>query len=93
LVENKENLIEPRPGPEKKRKELDVTNWTETERKKSKKDIKKKSEHLVADEGTSSCSWSTWPLQQKKKVKKGQRAWKKLKNVEDQNLKLVMFQY
>jgi hypothetical protein len=29
----------------------------------------------------------------KKKVKKGQRAWKKLKNVEDQNLKLVMFQY
>jgi hypothetical protein len=25
LVENKENVIEPRLGPEKKRKELDVT--------------------------------------------------------------------
>jgi hypothetical protein len=25
LVENKENVIKPRPGPEKKRKELDVT--------------------------------------------------------------------
>jgi hypothetical protein len=67
LVENKENVIEPRLGPEKKRKELDVTKWIGTERKKSKKDIKKKSEHPVADKGMSSHSWSTGPLRPKKR--------------------------
>jgi hypothetical protein len=68
LVENKENIIEPRPGL-KKRKESDVTKWIGTERKKFEKDIKKKSEHLVADEGTSSRSWSTGPLWPKKSKK------------------------
>jgi hypothetical protein len=47
LVENKENVNEPRPRL-KKRKELDVIKWIGTERKKSEKDIKK-SEHLVVD--------------------------------------------
>jgi hypothetical protein len=78
LVENKENVIEPGPGPEK-RKELNVTKWTGTERKKSEMDIKKKSEHLVADEGTSSRLWSTRPLRPKKGKKRVNMLGKKLK--------------
>jgi hypothetical protein len=80
LAENKENVIEPRPGPEKKKK-LNITRWTGTERKKSEIDIKKKSEHLVADEGTSSRLWSIGPLQ--KKDKKGSTCLEKLKNKKD----------
>jgi hypothetical protein len=93
VVENKENVIEPRPGL-KKRKELDVTKWMGTERKKSEKDIKKKSEHPVADEDTLSRSWSMGPLRPKKvKKKRVNVLGKNWKIKKTKTKKLVMFQY